>query len=1240
MKKLTLLWIVLASAAMMGQTTVSGTATISGSATVGALNQGPPLPTITVFTASNNSPTQGTPVTLTYAATSAASCTINNGILNFTFICSGTTSPFNPPFSAPGPTCTTYTFTATNAAGQVQSNQVICVSAVVVSGDDSRYSTGIAENCAYPGGVTTDGPATLPTKCPYTLLSAMPHAGTVYAVGCTTSNCSGGAFSSGNCTLAKWQSTVASVNADGNSAGDTIKIAQGCQITCPSTGCLLPNVTGDWSHWTFIESVDPATGNLPSGFPAEGARLTPCDAGVASIASRPDYSTDCTARGGPVDRVATFVSTSTTAAALTVYQIGAVTETCNVTLFPCASFMRLIGIEATNQVGTRTSHKLIELSGADHIILDRSYVHGQIDPLNRVEVQGGVLINGSSESVINSWIDQIVCANAPVGTSCVDSNGIFWSAGQYPEVAHKIVNNFIAASGETVFTGGAGTGYFPTSTNPDGGASDDEIRRNQFYHPPNWFLAFELPTFAITSVDSSGNYSGTFLGCASNACVGKTEKILGFVNAGNNTNAAGILVTASTNSLLSFGTTTTPETHAATAANIEPHWDTKNLGESKGSNRELWEGNVAEYSTAGFQTDQRAFAFLATPKSQDKVNQQVGKTFTGSVSGGLNFIDATGSAFVCDEDPNAIPDWTGAGTTVSSCGIMVAFSCAAGTPQIGPFTLTSVNSSGVFTGTLTGGAANAYAGWGMIVTGFTNAANGSNLSPNTIFITASTATTLSTGETTVTESGVTAKALAISNPSCPGSYAKACSTKGDNNRCAVVSPAAQTGTFYHILSVVSPTRVQVVENATALVAGAANVIGRGANPFAAQRNAVYRYNIIRHVGQCFQFASAQGDWGTNAKGVHEVSAHDNECYDANTPFFYNAANGCCNAGAALELLSGTTDPTVVPSNISYFHNTNPVIGYQSSSASGLTYFVDTRCSPPYNGAIGKCSAGNSPAYTANLTIRDNISAAALHLTGNGSNFTPNDLLNTAYIYGCTNPVAPGSTGCTFNLQKNLQLTGLWTGQTNSPPNLHLLGTNTVEACSCTTVANGGTCTPGSPNTWSSPVVSGGLDACDRNPISGYASIFNNWDPTGGAMLDLQLPSNSPYKSAGSDGLDLGANISTVTTYTTGVAFPTPIVQIAINGYAGHTSCNDLSVCVLPAGTHSTTYGIMLSATSPNGPYAQWTVVSGALPPGLTLSNTGIISGTLTVTTGTYPFSAKKEDVLHSIDIQAFSLTVN
>ena len=71
------------------------------------------------------------------------------------------------------------------------------------------------------------------------------------------------------------------------------------------------------------------------------------------------------------------------------------------------------------------------------------------------------------------------------------------------------------------------------------------------------------------------------------------------------------------------------------------------------------------------------------------------------------------------------------------------------TPSLN-MTLTSVNGSGVYTGTITGGAGNAWAGYPFNISGFTNAAN-NTAGAFTVIATASTATTLTFNLTTVPE---------------------------------------------------------------------------------------------------------------------------------------------------------------------------------------------------------------------------------------------------------------------------------------------------------------------------------------------------------------------------------------------------------------------------------------------------------------------------------------------------------
>lgn len=79
---------------------------------------------------------------------------------------------------------------------------------------------------------------------------------------------------------------------------------------------------------------------------------------------------------------------------------------------------------------------------------------------------------------------------------------------------------------------------------------------------------------------------------------------------------------------------------------------------------------------------------------------------------------------------------------------------------------------------------------------------------------------------------------------------------------------------------------------------------------------------------------------------------------------------------------------------------------------------------------------------------------------------------------------------------------------------------------------------------------------------------------------------------------------------------------------------------LPSGTAGVLYGTNLSATGGRTPYT-WSVISGSLPIGLSMSTSGLISGT-SPTTGTYNFTVKVIDGSspQQTDSKALSITVN
>jgi len=879
------------------------------------------------------------------------------------------------------------------------------------------------------------------------------------------SRCLPGPPDNGQCAVSDWNTAMA-----GLACGDTVQIEHGAVLLAPtSTGFVLPHLSCDASHWITLESDSVVN---DANFPAVGTRATPCHIGLATVPNYPDYP--CGAAHGSVgagpaaaQRMAKFVTTGTTSPAISLD--NQVMPTC--TAFPCTDHWRFIGLEFTNQPpnaggspSTRTSHKLLEFIGGDHMILDRSIVHGQDDPgFNKTsEVQGGVNFNGSYLAVIDSWIYDIFCSNANIGPSCVDAQGIAGGLGSYPQVAHKIVNNLVSASGESWFWGGGQQAYLPTANNPDGNTTDVEVRRNHSFKPLSWMLPIGL--------------------------------------------------TGATN-----------------------HWDPKNLGESKATNRSLWEANVAENSWTGWQSDQFGNAFLMTPKNQNAKLGTGGTTVTGGTDGSGNNIltcsATTGTCqFTCEEDPNAVPDPTGVGTTVASCGAAVAF------------------------------------------------------------------------------------------PGSVGSYNKVCPPFGSGTGCRIVVG----GNIYHLTAYVSPTVVQVAESTAGVSAASYTAYRRGLNPNAVVRNFTVRNSIIRHVTDVMEVLSGADDGGEEALGVHNASIHDIVAYDVDATFWDNN-NSCCTMGWFVKLESSTLVPTTVPSNITADHNSVALIGWQGRQQGLVSWFdlkVQTTDTAPYANAH----------YFSNIKFRNNITAAAVQITKAAGPYfaTPPTVSAGANVYGCSDNNGGQSGGaCTYSLAKNLLLTGLWGSQNDNPSDLQLLGANTVEACSCTTAANGGVCTQGTPNSWLTPVTPGSIDACDRTASAGlYSDVFATWDVNGTNAMDLHLKAGTPYLGQATDGSDLGANVDLVNTMTVGVANPVNYPALSI------------TTTSLPNGTNGTGYSQQVLSTAGASPYKVWTLIAGALPSGLSLARAdGTVSGTPTAT-GTASFTVQVEDAGHQFATRALSLQVN
>ena len=276
-----------------------------------------------------------------------------------------------------------------------------------------------------------DGPAELPRSYMKTAIADTPAPGSLIAVN------AGGDL----------QSALDRVH-----CGDTIQLQAGAVF---QGNFKLPAVSCDDQHWIIIRTSTP-----DSSLPPEGTRITPCYAGVSSLPGRPSYS--CS---NPRKLMAT----------IQLNQAGMINGP--IQFVAGANHYRFIGLEITRAVGVGGTVNLIAmqdttLGSADHIIVDRCWVHGTAQD----ETRRGIALGSMSQvGIVDSYFTDFHCT-ALVGT-CVDSNAIGGGSGDYPQTVWSIVNNFLEAAGENILLGGAGATITP---------SDLEIRHNHFFKPLIW----------------------------------------------------------------------------------------------------------------------------------------------------------------------------------------------------------------------------------------------------------------------------------------------------------------------------------------------------------------------------------------------------------------------------------------------------------------------------------------------------------------------------------------------------------------------------------------------------------------------------------------------------------------------------------------------------------------------------------------------------------------------------------
>ncbi|MFI5115777.1 MAG: beta strand repeat-containing protein [Terriglobales bacterium] len=276
-------------------------------------------------------------------------------------------------------------------------------------------------------------------------------------------------------------------------------------------------------------------------------------------------------------------------------------------------------------------------------------------------------------------------------------------------------------------------------------------------------------------------------------------------------------------------------------------------------------------------------------------------------------------------------------------------------------------------------------------------------------------------------------------------------------------------------------------------------------------------------------------------------------------------------------------------------------------------------------------------------------------------------INIRGAVSITPPTLPGGTVGSPYLATLTETGGLppytWSVSSGSLPNGLTLtsnsdGTGTIS----------GTPTTLGPYTFTVQVADGETPPATGNSgslniyIEGFVTISNTSLPDGNVAIfyDTQLIATgglAPYTwSLTSGSLPPGLSLTTTSgvisgTPTTTGAYPIT-VQVVDSESTPATASGMFTITInptpplqvttssLPAGTQGVRYLNSLAATGGVPPYS-WSLTAGPLPAGLTLSGTGIISGTPTGNSGTFPITAQVTDTLgNTASSSGLTLTIN
>jgi len=163
---------------------------------------------------------------------------------------------------------------------------------------------------------------------------------------------------------------------------------------------------------------------------------------------------------------------------------------------------------------------------------------------------------------------------------------------------------------------------------------------------------------------------------------------------------------------------------------------------------------------------------------------------------------------------------------------------------------------------------------------------------------------------------------------------------------------------------------------------------------------------------------------------------------------------------------------------------------------------------------------------------------------------------------------------------------------------------------------------------------GSVYANTQLAATGGSGTYSTWALTNGSSLPAGLSFSTSGVISGTPSGSAGT--SNFTVKVTDSASNTATASFSITIVAGVTITTPTS---LVDGYPNTAYSsITLAATGGSGTYTSWTVTSGSVPAGMTLSTAGVLNGTPT-TAGSYSFVVKVTDSASNTATATFTLTV-